>query len=67
MLKKPLFLATCLFEIPFFILENSAQNAVALAQNILDTSNAQATPGKIIAIAISTNAFCCLLHAISQR
>jgi amino acid transporter len=67
MLKKPLFLATCLFGIPFFILENSAQNAVSLAQNILDASNAQATPGKIIAIAISANAFCCLLHAVSRR
>lgn len=67
MLKKPLFLATCLFGIPFFILENSAQNAVALAQNILDLSPYRATPGKIIGIAISANAFCCLLHAISRR
>jgi amino acid transporter len=62
-----MFLATCLFGIAFIILENSAHNAIALAQNILDTAHAQATPGKIIAIALAVNTFCCLLHAISRR
>src|SRR5450432_219697 len=67
MLKRPMFLATCLFGIPFIILENSAQNSIAFAQNVLDASYTEATPGKIIAISLATNTFCCLLHAISRR
>jgi amino acid transporter len=66
-LKKPLFLATCLFGITFITLENTAPNSVAFAQNILDAAHVDATPGKIIAISLSANAFCCLLHAISRR
>jgi amino acid transporter len=62
-----MFLATCLFGIAFIVLENSAHNAIALAQNILDAAHAKATPGKIIAIALGANTFCCLLHAISRR
>jgi amino acid transporter len=67
MLKRPIFLATCLFGICFIVLENSSHNAIAFAQNILDASQTQATPGKIIAIAFAVNTFCCLLHAISRR
>ncbi|OCK76766.1 hypothetical protein K432DRAFT_305642 [Lepidopterella palustris CBS 459.81] len=67
MLKRPMFLATCLFGIAFIILENSAHNAIALAQNILNAAHAEVTPGKVIAIALSANTFCCLLHAISRR
>jgi amino acid transporter len=67
MLKKPMFLATCLFGIAFIVLENSAHNAIALGQNILDAAHAEATPGKILAIALAANTFCCLLHAISRR
>lgn len=67
MLKRPMFLATCLFGIAFIILENTAINAVAFAQNVLDAAGAKATPGKIIAIALAANTFCCLLHAISRK
>ena len=62
-----MFLATCLFGISFITLETTAPNSVSFAQNILDASHVQATPGKIIAIALAANAFCCLLHAISRR
>jgi hypothetical protein len=62
-----MFLATCLFGIAFIVLENSAHNAIALAQNILDAAHADTTPGKIIAIALAANTFCCSLHAISRR
>jgi len=62
-----MFFATCLFGVCFIVLENSAHNAIALGQNILDASHRQATPGKIIAIALAANTFCCLLHAISRR
>jgi amino acid transporter len=62
-----MFLATCLFGICFIVLENSSHNSIAFAQNILDASFTPATPGKIIAIAVAVNTFCCLLHAISRR
>jgi len=67
MLKRPLFLATCLFGIAFIILENSAHNSLAFAQSVLNASHAKVTPGKIVAIAIAANTFCCLLHAISRK
>ncbi len=62
-----MFLATCLFGITFIVLENTAPNSIAFAQNILDAADAQATPGKVIAIAIAANTFCCLLHSLSRR
>ena len=49
------------------MLENTAPNSIALAQNILDAAQAPATPGKIIAIAVGANTFCCLLHSLSRR
>jgi len=67
MLKTPLFLATCLFGIAFIILENSAHNSLAFAHNVLNASHAEVTPGRIVAIAMAVNTFCCLLHAISRR
>lgn len=62
-----MFLATCLFGITFIVLENTAPNSIAFAQNILDAADAQATPGKVIAIAIAANTFCCLLHSLSRK
>lgn len=67
MLKRPLFLATCLFGIAFIVLENSAHNAIVFAHNVLNASHAKVTPGRIVAIAMAVNTFCCLLHAISRR
>ncbi len=66
-LKRPLFLATCLFGIPFIIVENTAANSVSFAQDILEACNATETPGGIIGIALAANAFASLLHAISRR
>src|ERR1700694_2552335 len=67
MLKRPMFLATCLFGIAFMVLDNSAHNSIAFGQSMLDAGHAEATPGKIIAIALAVNTFCCLLHAISRK
>lgn len=67
MLKRPLFLATCLFGIAFIILENSAHNSIAFAQSVLNASHSEVTPGRVVAIAMAANTFCCLLHAISRR
>jgi hypothetical protein len=67
MLKRPLFLATCLYGITFIILENTAGNSVSFATNILDASQITQTPGKVIAIAIGANTFCCMLHALSRK
>jgi amino acid transporter len=62
-----MFLATCLFGIAFIILENSAHNSLAFAQNVLAASSAEITPGRVAAIALAVNTFCCSLHAISRR
>ncbi|KUJ09194.1 uncharacterized protein LY89DRAFT_598930 [Mollisia scopiformis] len=67
MLKRPLFLATCMFGIIFIILENTAGTSVSFAQSILTAAHTKQTPGKIIAIALSANTFCCLLHAVSRK
>lgn len=67
MLKSPLFLATCMYGITFIILENTAANAVSFATNILDASLITQTPGKITAIAIAGNTFCCVLHTLSRK
>ncbi|KUJ21641.1 uncharacterized protein LY89DRAFT_608035 [Mollisia scopiformis] len=66
-LKRPLFLATCLFGIPFIVLENTAANSVSFAQNILDACEVTETPGAIIGIALAANTCACLLHAISRK
>src|ERR1700761_3940838 len=62
-----MFLATCLFAIPFMLLENTAMNSIAFAQSVLDASNAEASAGKIIAISFGANAICCLLHSLSRK
>jgi len=67
MLGRPVFLATCLFGIAFIILENSAHNAIAFAHNLLQAAHAGVTPGRILAIGLSANTFCCLLHALSRK
>lgn len=40
---------------------------MSFAQNVLDASNTQATPGRILAISIAATTFCCLLHAVSRK
>jgi amino acid transporter len=67
MLRRPAFLATCLFGITYIVLESTAPNAVSFAQNVLDASHQAHSPEKIIAIAISASSFACLLHAISRK
>jgi amino acid transporter len=67
LLKKPTFLATCLFGITFIVLENTAANSVSLAQNLLDAAHTQQTPGRIIAISLAANTLACLLHTISRK
>lgn len=67
MLKRPLFLATCMYGITFTILENGAGQCVAFAVDILDAAHATQTPGKIIGIAFAINTFVCGLHAFSRK
>jgi len=67
MLKRPVFLATCMYGITFIVLENTASNSVSFATNILDAAHVKEAPGKIIAIAIAANTLCCLLHALSRK
>lgn len=62
-----MFLATCLFGVTFIVLENTAPNSIAFAQNVLDAAQTPATPGKIIAIALAANTVCCLLHSLSRK
>jgi amino acid transporter len=66
-IKSPLFMATCVFGFPFIVLGTTAANSVAFAQNVFVASNAEPTPGKVFAVALAGNTFCCLLHSISRR
>lgn len=66
-MKKPIFFATCTYGISFIILANSAANSVAFGQSVLEAAGATLDPGKVCAIAVSVNTFCCLLHCISRR
>jgi len=56
-----------MYGITFIIIENTALTSISFAQNILDASFITQTPGKVIAIAIAANTFCCLLHAFSRK
>jgi len=67
MLKRPTFLATCMYGITFIILENTAGTSVSFATNILDACHITQTPGKIIGIALAVNTFCCVLHTLSRK
>ena len=67
MLKRPIFLATCMYGITFIILENTAGTSVSFATNILDACHITQTPGKIIGIALAVNTFCCVLHTLSRK
>lgn len=60
-------MATCLFGVSFLILGTTAANSVAFGQNVLLASQVDLTPGKVCAIALAGNTFCCLLHSISRR
>ena len=67
MLKKPRFLATCLFGISFLVFGNTATNSVSFAVATLETSGTADNPGKIAVIAIAANTFCCLIHSMSRK
>jgi amino acid transporter len=67
LLEKPRFLATCLFGVSFLVFGNTATNSVAFAVAVLKASNTELTAGKVVAIALTVNTFCCLLHSMSRR
>jgi amino acid transporter len=66
-IRNPAFFATCFFGISFIILGNTAANSVAFGQSVLDAANVSVSPGKVCAIALAVNTFCCLLHGISRK
>lgn len=67
MLKRPIFLATCMYGITFIILENTAGTSVSFATNILDACHITQTPGRGIGIPLAVNTFCCVLHTLSRK
>jgi amino acid transporter len=69
MLKKPRFLATCVFGLSFIIFANTATNSVAFAVAIMHAANVDIAEaqGRIAIIAIVANTFCCLLHSMSRK
>lgn len=67
MLKRTIFLATCMYGITFIILENTTETSISFATNILDACHITQTPGKIIGIALAVNTFCCVLHTLSRK
>ncbi|KAK5654594.1 hypothetical protein OQA88_7224 [Cercophora sp. LCS_1] len=65
--KRPKFLATCLFGVSFIIFGNTSFNAIASAVAMLQASNVQETRGLIAGIAMAINTFACLLHSMSRE
>ncbi|OAL26463.1 hypothetical protein AYO20_10131 [Fonsecaea nubica] len=66
MVKRPLYLATCVYGIPFICLGTAAGNAIVFAENIMLASGKEAINGSVRGIAIGVITFACLLHAISR-
>ncbi|OAP58286.1 hypothetical protein AYL99_07376 [Fonsecaea erecta] len=66
MVKRPLYLATCIYGIPFICLGTAAGNAIIFAENIMLASGKEAMNGSVRGIAIGVVTFACLLHAISR-
>ena len=63
-LKRPRFLATCLFGVSFVIFGNTSFNAIASASAMLQASNTEETRGMVAGIAMVVNTFACLLHSM---
>ncbi|OAL26972.1 hypothetical protein AYO22_03916 [Fonsecaea multimorphosa] len=66
MVKRPLYLATCIYGIPFICLGTAAGNAIVFAENIMLASGKKAVNGSVRGIAIGVMTFACLLHATSR-
>ncbi|OAG40293.1 hypothetical protein AYO21_05384 [Fonsecaea monophora] len=66
MVKRPLYLATCVYGIPFICLGTAAGNAIVFAENIMLASGKEAINGSVRGIAVGVITFACLLHAISR-
>lgn len=68
MLRKPKFLATCMYGIAFVILGNLAGNAIAFGRYVLLAAGHE-DPGKgpVTGLAIGALTIVALLHAISRR
>jgi amino acid transporter len=67
-LKRPRFLATCMYGIPFIVLGNLAGNALALGRYVLLAAGHEvASPGYDILIAIAALSFVILIHMCTRR
>jgi amino acid transporter len=66
MAKRPLYLATCIYGIPFIFLGTAAGNAIVFAENIVLASGNEVENGPVRGIAVGVITFACLLHAMSR-
>ncbi|KAK0705467.1 amino acid permease-domain-containing protein [Lasiosphaeris hirsuta] len=66
-IKRPRFLATCLFGVSFLIFGNTSFNSIASAVAVLQASNTKETRGMVAGIAMAVNTFACLLHSMSRK
>jgi L-asparagine transporter-like permease len=67
-LKRPKFLATCMYGIPFILLGNLAGNALAIGRYImLAAGNSDASQGPVIGIAIFALSMVILVHMCTRR
>ncbi|KAK0703923.1 amino acid permease-domain-containing protein [Lasiosphaeria miniovina] len=66
-IKRPRFLATCLFGVSFLIFGNTSFNSIASAVAVLQASNTEETRGMVAGIAMAVNTFACLLHSMSRK
>lgn len=67
MCKRPHFLATCVYGIPFICLGNVSGNCILFAESIIEACGKVPTNGAIRALAIGVATFACLVHAVWRK
>ncbi|KAL0264641.1 hypothetical protein SLS55_000591 [Diplodia seriata] len=67
LIQKPRFLASCLFGIPFFLIGNSAQNALSFAYHFLHAIGASQSKLNLQLVAISAALITCITHSLWRR
>jgi amino acid transporter len=67
LLKRPKYLATCLYGVAFILLGNMAGNGVSFAEHFLLACGVDATNGTVRGMAIGVVTFACLIHGLSRK
>jgi amino acid transporter len=67
MCKRPLYLATCVYGIPFICLGTMAGNSILFAESIIEACGYVPSNGAVRGLAIAVGTLACLLHAVWRK